>query len=146
MFKKIFFLSFKKNIYSFSCARCSLQHEGSLFVACKLRCSMWLWFPDQGSSPGPLHWEHRVPVTGPPGKFPMFRFWFATQTNTISKNCNFSLSIPLEKDADFNSSLSRERLLGVGSAVIVRNIIEDRTFIGLGEPSENTLRWFLEIK
>ena len=39
-------------------------------------CSMWIlpvaasgiWFPDQGSNPGPLHWEHRVLATGPPGK------------------------------------------------------------------------------
>ena len=29
-------------------------------------------FPDQGSNPGPLHWEHRVLATGPPGKFPPF--------------------------------------------------------------------------
>ena len=25
-------------------------------------------FPDQGSNPGPLHWEHGVSATGPPGK------------------------------------------------------------------------------
>ena len=25
-------------------------------------------FPDQGSNPGPLHWEHGVLATGPPGK------------------------------------------------------------------------------
>ena len=25
-------------------------------------------FPPQGSNPGPLHWEHRVLTTGPPGK------------------------------------------------------------------------------
>ena len=27
-----------------------------------------IWFPDQGSNPGPLHWEHGVLATGPPGK------------------------------------------------------------------------------
>ena len=28
-------------------------------------------FPDQGSNPGPLHWEHRVLITGSPGKSPL---------------------------------------------------------------------------
>ena len=28
--------------------------------------SMWLWFPGQGSIPGPLQWEHEVSATGPP--------------------------------------------------------------------------------
>ena len=27
-----------------------------------------IWFPDQGLSLGPLHWEHGVLATGPPGK------------------------------------------------------------------------------
>ena len=27
-----------------------------------------IWFPDQGLNGGPLHWEQRVLVTGPPGK------------------------------------------------------------------------------
>ena len=29
-------------------------------------------FPNQGSKPGPLQWEHWVPTTGPPGKSPNF--------------------------------------------------------------------------
>ena len=34
-----------------------------------LRCSCGISFPDPGSKPGPLHWEHRrVLATGPPGK------------------------------------------------------------------------------
>ena len=33
-----------------------------LVVACGVS------FPDQGSNPGPLHWECRVLTTGPPGK------------------------------------------------------------------------------
>ena len=24
----------------------------------------WIWFPDQGSNPGPRHWERRVPALG----------------------------------------------------------------------------------
>jgi hypothetical protein len=27
-----------------------------------------IWFPDQKSNPGPLHWEHGVLAFGPPGK------------------------------------------------------------------------------
>ena len=27
-----------------------------------------IWLPYQGSHPGPLHWEHGVLATGPPGK------------------------------------------------------------------------------
>ena len=30
---------------------------------------MWVQFPDQGLNLGPLHWEHEILVTGPPGKF-----------------------------------------------------------------------------
>ena len=40
-------------------------------VACKLliaACS--IQFPDQGSNPGPLHWECGVSTLGPPGKSP----------------------------------------------------------------------------
>ena len=33
-----------------------------------LSCSMWDLVPDQGSNPDPLHWEHGVLATGPPGK------------------------------------------------------------------------------
>ena len=31
-------------------------------------CGMRDLFPDQGSNPGPLHWECGVLTTGPPGK------------------------------------------------------------------------------
>ena len=63
-----------------------LWHAGSfLVVACGLfSCGLWdllvaacgllavvcrIQFPDQGLNPGPLHWEHRVLTTGPPGKY-----------------------------------------------------------------------------
>ena len=42
-------------IYWFGCVR-------PLVAACGI------WFPDQGSNLGPLHWECRVLATGPPGK------------------------------------------------------------------------------
>ena len=38
-------------------------------VACGIfSCSTWGLAPDQGSNPGPLHWERGVLTTGPPGK------------------------------------------------------------------------------
>ena len=40
----------------------NLQHGGFLVAACEIQ------FPDQGSNPDPLHWEHRILATGPPGK------------------------------------------------------------------------------
>ena len=47
----------------------SLQHVGYLVVACKLLAvACGIYFSDQGSNSGPLHWECRVLATGPPGK------------------------------------------------------------------------------
>ena len=46
-----------------------MQQVRFLVVARKLLvvvCGIYL--PDQGSNPGPLHWEHEVLATGPPGK------------------------------------------------------------------------------
>lgn len=40
-----------------------------------------IWFPDEGSNPGPLHWEHSVFATGPPGKTPyspFFSIWLTS--------------------------------------------------------------------
>ena len=45
---------FKIFIYSFGCTRYQLWPVGSIF-------------PDQGLNPGPLCWECRVLITGPPG-------------------------------------------------------------------------------
>ena len=46
----------------------NLQHAGFLVAACEIQ------FPDQGSNPGPLSWEHIILATGPPGKslYPFF--------------------------------------------------------------------------
>ena len=46
-------------------------------------CSMWIlpvgawgiWFPDQGSNPDPLYWEHRILATGPPGNPCITVYW-----------------------------------------------------------------------
>ena len=40
-----------------------------LVVACGIQ------FPDQGSNPGLLDWEHRVLATGHPGKSPQFIYF-----------------------------------------------------------------------
>lgn len=55
----LFFFKTKLCISSAS-ARCYLRR--SIFS-----CSVWDLVPDQGPNPGPLHWEHGVLVTGPPG-------------------------------------------------------------------------------
>ena len=44
-------------------------HRGLSCYMWDLCCCMWDQFPDQGLSPGPLHWEHGVLAAGPPGKF-----------------------------------------------------------------------------
>ena len=57
----------------FSCGmwdpwNCSAQ---DLFLSCGMQtrsCGVWNLFPGQGLNLGPLHWEHRVLVIGPPGK------------------------------------------------------------------------------
>ena len=80
-FQKIFIYLF---IYLFGCTRSQLRWGGALdAVRGLLSCGRWalqLWhvnsqswhacgiFPDQGSNPGPLHWEHRVLSTVLPGK------------------------------------------------------------------------------
>ena len=75
----------------FVCSGSQLRQVGSLVAAGGLlSCGLWapqLWhansqlrhacgiqFPDQGSNPGLLHWEHGVLSTAPPGKSPGGRF------------------------------------------------------------------------
>ena len=60
-------LSFKKYVFVYLAVpglNGSLQGLQGL----QLCCWMWDWLPDQGSNPGPLHWECGVLATGPPGK------------------------------------------------------------------------------
>ena len=44
-------------------ANSQLQHVNS-----QLQHACGIQFPDEGSNPGPLHWEHGVLSTAPPGK------------------------------------------------------------------------------
>ena len=41
-----------------------------------------VYFPDQGSNLGPLHWEPKVLATGPPGKSPPCIFYFSVFLST----------------------------------------------------------------
>ena len=45
---------------------CGMQNLPSLLQHWISSCR--IWFPDQGSNPGPLHWEHGVLATGPSEK------------------------------------------------------------------------------
>ena len=80
----LFFIIFKI-IYFFRCTRSQLQLQGSFSCSSpaaqlqhanpqlqhanpQLQHACGIQFPDQGLNPGPLHWEHRVLSTAPPGK------------------------------------------------------------------------------
>ena len=42
-----------------------------------------IYFPDQGSNPGPLHWECRVLANTPPRRSPSFLLEFPSQLNSF---------------------------------------------------------------
>ena len=79
-FKSTFkFLFLFINVVISGCTRSHLwPTASSVFVAaggivlvavCELLVAAYgILFPDQGLTPGPLHWEFRVLATGPPGK------------------------------------------------------------------------------
>ena len=53
----------------FICLFACTGSSGSLVAPCELWvAACGIWFPDQGSNPGPLHWERVFLATGPPGK------------------------------------------------------------------------------
>ena len=53
--------SFKKNLLI-------LAALGFFFFFFFFVWACGIYFPDQGSNPGPLHWKHGVLITGPPEK------------------------------------------------------------------------------
>ena len=59
-------------------------------------CSMsGIQLPDQGLNSDPLHWEHKAPATGPPGKSPDTGL---LQAKTLKKQlCLFVLSFHFYK-------------------------------------------------
>ena len=60
------YLFFKKGIYLAARGQLagSLVQYLNTVEACRTR------FPDQGLNLGPLHWEHGILASGPPGKSP----------------------------------------------------------------------------
>ena len=50
------------------CGVCYLPQVGSAIAAHRLSCDMWDLVPWPGIEPRPLHWEHRVLSTRPPGQ------------------------------------------------------------------------------
>ena len=66
----------RKNIFKMKELHC--RTRAVLSYACELGCDMqggleWGGLvPRPGIEPGPLHWEHRVLATGPPGKPPKY--------------------------------------------------------------------------
>ena len=73
-FKNILFIYLSIYLFIFGSAGSQLRQAGSLVAACgiffQLQHACGIQFPDQGSNLGPLHWEHGVLPTGPPGKSP----------------------------------------------------------------------------
>ena len=55
-YKSQYILYFLKNIYLF------------IWLSWVLVAACGIYFPDEGSNPGPLHWEHGVLTAGPPRK------------------------------------------------------------------------------
>ena len=76
---------FKIFIYLFGCAESQLWQPGSFSFGSSapqqwhVNSQLWhargIQFPDQGSNPGPLHWECGVLTTVPPGKSPSSTFF-----------------------------------------------------------------------
>ena len=61
-----------------------MRHAGHLVVARGLLVmACGTWFPDQDSSPGPLHREHVVPATGQPGDVSIPRFLNILQKSPV---------------------------------------------------------------
>ena len=58
-----------EKVYIVFCAVLRCSTWDLLAAVCKLLvATRGLQFPDQGSNPGPLHWEHGVLATGQPVK------------------------------------------------------------------------------
>ena len=67
----------KKNSLIWLCRVLIVACRIFLVVGCDLLvAACGTWFPDQGSNPGPLHWECGVLATGPPRKALQQQFHF----------------------------------------------------------------------
>ena len=76
-------------------------------------------FPDQGSNPGHLHWEHRLLATGPPGKSPHKGLLCkktegskeTTKTTSVSRFLSSFLSFQIWKQGSFPGRICRSQQL-----------------------------------
>ena len=70
-----------------------------VFIATRSSSLTRIWFPDQGSNPGPLDGEHWILATVPPGNslFPHFFRGLSFLAKQISKTCDILLlcAVPL---------------------------------------------------
>ena len=66
--KTAFFVLFSLFIYLFAARVLAVACRRFTYGMWILRSAFRIWFLNQGSSPGPLHWERGVLPTGPPGK------------------------------------------------------------------------------
>ena len=105
----------------FDCARSQLRHTGPvIFIetcesfSCGMRtlsCSKWDLVPRSGIKSSPLHWEHRVLATGPPGRSRWTSFCYFVSytminmivTKSWSQSLIISLSSFLETSHSTNS-------------------------------------------
>ena len=65
---------------------CGLLQVWGLFLFFFLTapCGMWDLSSSYGWNPGPLHWEHRVSATGPPGQSSFLLIFFSLIPNPVS--------------------------------------------------------------
>ena len=70
MFEALFYILYVDCTFSFIIFKRELMFKiFFIYLAVPgLSCGTWDLVPDQGSNPDPLHWEHGVLATGPPGK------------------------------------------------------------------------------
>ena len=76
----LFFLSSPSGTHTTWMLFCLMLFQQSLKVSFFFffGCALWLvgsQFPNQGSSPSPWHWRHRVLTTGPPGNFQRYPYF-----------------------------------------------------------------------
>ena len=63
--------SWQATVHRVAKSRTQVTKHGT-FIYLAVACVFW--FADQGSKPGPLHWENSVLATGPPGKSQLYNF------------------------------------------------------------------------
>ena len=86
-FKKIFILSvWLHRALATACViidlRCSMQESWTVTCEC-FAAARGISFPEQGSNPDCLHWEHWISVTGPPGKSPFLVIWIRAEQRKV---------------------------------------------------------------